>query len=129
MERTNSNRIVGLDHHQQLRLLPFASIWHFNLEGIITLCFFPILFNLRQCRVKIFSKVVTFISLISYSMYLVNFELVQKTLLSFTESQFMELYSLNSYLRYITYLGFTLIISYGLYIFIEKPFMILRSKI
>jgi len=74
----------------------------------------------------------TFVSKTSYSMYLVNFSLIQLTIIPSLTNLLVSVTSNHlqlSILRYLIYWSLTFLLAYLLYRFYEKPFMDLREKV
>jgi peptidoglycan/LPS O-acetylase OafA/YrhL len=101
----------------------------FSLTSIITLFFLPFLSNLKDGSGFIY-KTITYISLTSYSIYLVNFSIVKFWILPNINLYF--LYEINGYLhlsiRLLIYWGITFLISIILYKYFEIPTTKLRDK-
>ena len=55
----------------------FLTIYHFNLESVAVLFALPLFSELKSIKYKTMATIFTFISLISYSMYLINLTLVR----------------------------------------------------
>ena len=115
-----------------LNWLNFYPPFYFNIESITTFCFLPFLSSYKTTKLKIIDSFVIFISIISYSMYLLNFTPVLKTLIPIINSflgrknlPVEEVYLSN----YILYWFLTIIGSYLLYRFYENPITKLRDRI
>ncbi len=108
----------------------FNNYFSLTMTSVATLMLLPALSQLKTGRGLIF-RFLTFVSIVSYSMYLVNFSLVQITIIpalkgaivSFTTNQLM-----ISVIRYAIYWVLTFTFSYLLYTFFEKPMMQLRER-
>jgi peptidoglycan/LPS O-acetylase OafA/YrhL len=77
-----------------------------------------------------FTRFITFISLISYSMYLVNLKVVLYMIMkNGIYQQFEGRWQLheNWWLDYLMFWGFTIAISYTIYKLVEVPFMNMRK--
>jgi peptidoglycan/LPS O-acetylase OafA/YrhL len=111
---------------------PFSNIWCPSLKSLGIFFLLPVLSNWRQGFGN-WTKWVTFFSLISYSMYLVNLNVVTIAIIKhsihgvFNDSLNQEL---NGYwgVDYALFWLFTITISFVLYQWIEVPFMKLRDK-
>ncbi|MDP4637343.1 MAG: acyltransferase [Crocinitomicaceae bacterium] len=111
---------------------PFSNIWCPSLKSLGIFFLLPVLSNWRQGFGN-WTKWVTFFSLISYSMYLVNLNVVTIAIIKhsihgvFNNSLNQEL---NGYwgVDYALFWLFTISISFVLYQWIEVPFMKLRDK-
>lgn len=104
----------------------------FNIESITAFCFLPFLSSLKSTKVKALDVFFVFISLISYSMYLLNFSPVLyyliptiNSLIGRNDFPIEEVFVSN----YIIYYSATIIGSYLLYRFYENPMTKLRDKI
>lgn len=102
----------------------YLSVFSFSIVSMSTLMVIPYLSDLKYGKGYLF-KIITVISLISYSMYLINLTVVQEFLLS----SFPENLATFTYLRYFCYWSFILLGSILMYKFVELPFMRLRNKI
>lgn len=107
----------------------YFSVFSFSLTSIATMFLFPTLMEMKSGKGVVY-KVITYISLISYSMYLINLSIVQNWILKSID--FSGLAELNGYLfiavKYFLYWFFTISISIILYKYFELPFMKLRTK-
>jgi len=106
--------------------LLFLTVYNFNLQSIATLLLLPLLSSIKNIKIRFISLFFTFISVISYSMYLVNLTLIQKHLLPIT-SKLINL-NQNYLLTVILYLFYTILLSFLIYRFFEKPITDLRDK-
>lgn len=79
----------------------------------------------KQFKFPLIGKTVTFISQISYSMYLVNLALVAQVIVHNVTLDT----TYEKGVFYVLYWGLTILISYVIYRFYEKPLMNLRDKI
>lgn len=127
--------IVGLiffymAYHSTIILGKYTGIWMFTLEALITLAFIPFANEIKDFRFKWVNQLVRFVSNISYSLYLVNFQLVLKIILPLliyvcygtTETP-------RSWFLYLVFILLTLAFAYGLNKLIEVPFMKIRDKV
>jgi peptidoglycan/LPS O-acetylase OafA/YrhL len=110
--------------------MTFNNFYSLSLTSIGTFLLLPALSDLKSGKGPIY-RFLTFVSIISYSMYLVNFSLVQLTIIP-SLTGILILFTKNhliiSIIRYLLYWGLTFILSYALYKFYEKPMMQLREK-
>jgi peptidoglycan/LPS O-acetylase OafA/YrhL len=104
----------------------------FNMESIITFCFLPFLSAYKTTKIKALDSFFIFISVISYSMYLLNLSAVQvvimpnlSKLLHIPILPIEEVYVQN----YCLYWFLTIFCSYLLYSIYENPMTKLRDKI
>ena len=113
------------------KVLIFLNYFSLPLTSLATLLMLPMLSVIRTGKGKI-SKFLTFVSMISYSMYLVNFSLVQLTIVPALTPIIIKIttnHLIISLIRVSCYWGFTFILSYLMYRFYENPMMNLRDKI
>jgi peptidoglycan/LPS O-acetylase OafA/YrhL len=114
-----------------LRDETFKFIYGVNLVSIATLLMLPYFSRLRKIRFKTAHRFFTFISIISYSMYLINFTIVLNILMPLTFSLFgippepKLIVSLGAYLLYWIYV---ISGSFLIYSYYERPMMNLREK-
>lgn len=101
-----------------------------TFTSIGTMFMLPYLYSLTIGDGPLY-KVFTFISKISYSMYLVHFSLILFSVLPYTE-YFMKQVGWSPtfvvFINYITYWVLTILISYLLYTYFELPMTSLREK-
>jgi peptidoglycan/LPS O-acetylase OafA/YrhL len=116
--------------------LGYKNIWlmttyGFNIESLATLFMLPYFSLLKTMRYKFLVKFFTFISIISYSMYLLNYTIVLFILLPLTMS-FLGISEGSKLLlvivQYILYWTYIIGLSFLLYKYFEKPMMGLRDK-
>lgn len=103
----------------------FWNVFYLPLMSVGVACFLPFLSEWKEEKV-LFQKPVTFISLISYSIYLLHYSVIL-----FLMKQYITIDKHNN-IHLITFLSFyiliTILLSYFLYRFYEKPMMNLRDK-
>ncbi|SCX92506.1 Peptidoglycan/LPS O-acetylase OafA/YrhL, contains acyltransferase and SGNH-hydrolase domains [Nonlabens sp. Hel1_33_55] len=108
----------------------FNSVFSFSLISIATLFLLPFLSHLKNGKGLVY-KIVTFISLISYPMYLVNLSIVQYWILNIVDWDSMTYF--NSYfkvlLSYFLYWLLTIGLAFFIYRYFEKPIMRFRSRL
>lgn len=110
---------------------PFNNIWSPSLKSIAVFLMLPFLANLKKGLGK-WTVWVTFFSLISYSMYLINLNVVLITLIkqcihgNYSSKKFMP--AENWLPDYLLFWGLTIGISFVLYQLVEVPFMKLRDQ-
>lgn len=106
----------------------YTCVFVFNLISIATLFLLPYLNELKKGK-GVFYKPITYISLTSYSMYLINLTLVQRWIIG--QISWESLIN-NSYLVWILRYGFYWVLVIGLsiliYKYFELPMMALRDK-
>ena len=114
------------------KLLLVTSVYYcvlsFSLTSIATLALLPLLSSIKAGKGFIY-RLLTFMSIISYSMYLVNLSLIQDWILSWIN---FDIWVHNSYwvvtLRYLSYWFLVFLISAFLYKYFESPMTSLREK-
>lgn len=94
-------------------------------DVLILLCL-PYFSTYQPLRNNYFHKIVTYLSVISYSMYLLNLTPVLLIILPAIKSKF-PLLQHHQFVEYLIYWILTIILSHILYISIEKPMMDLRD--
>jgi peptidoglycan/LPS O-acetylase OafA/YrhL len=112
--------------------LAFLAIYQYNLESLATLLSLPYFSELKSIKLKLITFIITFISIISYSMYLLNYSLVQCRLIPLSLSIVGLNGNTSKYLFILTYSMYWVYIicgSFILYKYFEKPMMDLRTKI
>ena len=105
---------------------------HFNIESITVLFSLPFFSGIKTSGIKLIDAVITFISIISYSIYLLNLTPVQEILLPVTHQLFnTKEFSIeqNALLDLFLYWFYTFFGSYLLYTLFEKRMTKLRDKI
>jgi len=109
----------------------FNTIWNPSIKSIAVFLMLPFLSNLKR-GFGIYTRWITFFSLISYSMYLVNLNVVTISIIKHT---IHGIYSSKKFvpgeywmIDFGLYWIFTIAISFVLYQLIEVPFMKMRDK-
>lgn len=113
-------------------LYPIGGIYHsvfsFSLTSLATLCILPFLSSVKQGKGSVY-KFFTVISLISYSMYLVNHSIVHSWILgNIPFHRISSIANLNIFLKYCSYWFFTITLSVLIYKYFELPMMNLRDN-
>lgn len=106
--------------HLQYSLVPFAS-----------LCLLPALSQLKEGHGILF-KCITFMSTISYTLYLCNHMLVQRGLIPYVAKWLrfdLEGNTIHNIIIWFLFWGFSIALAYALHRLIEKPFMDLRKRL
>jgi peptidoglycan/LPS O-acetylase OafA/YrhL len=124
--------LVLLVSYVRVRLMKYTYFpLLYNLDSITILCLLPFLSQLKTTRLKWLDSSFIFISVISYSMYLVHLTWVRQfTLplisitLGYENAPKEEIYGTNL----ILYWGLTIVFSYLLYRFFEQPVTELRER-
>jgi peptidoglycan/LPS O-acetylase OafA/YrhL len=107
------------DPSDQLAL--FMNVFYVTTHGIGTLLMLPMLSTIRSCE-GVAASVVTFISKISYPMYLTNLVLVQLTILPLIMVP-------QGFLALATYWAMTIGLSFAIHKTVEMPVMNLRDRL
>lgn len=119
--------IVGLGYFKILiETHPFFwNVGYLPITSIIFALFLPIL-SQWQSAPGWFSKPITFVSLISYSVYLLHYSIVLQLMKYFVDTASFLTFQLHSFT--FCYLVITFFLSFLLYKFFEKPIMDLRKR-
>lgn len=110
--------------------LIYMSVFHFTVLSFCILLLLPYLSQLRTNKVSFIVKVVTKISLISYSVYLLNYSFVKNFLIAKLNFYLIQVFTpeitvvLNIIIFYIITIGLALF----LYPYFELPLMNLRDR-
>jgi peptidoglycan/LPS O-acetylase OafA/YrhL len=102
----------------------YAYSFYYSFVGVGLSCLIPFFYNLKLKR-RFLIELFTFISVISYSIYLVNYSLVQQSI----NYLFIDGGILKSVFKFCFASFLTICLSLILYKFIETPFMNVRRKI
>jgi peptidoglycan/LPS O-acetylase OafA/YrhL len=122
--------LYGLKFYNQGYASALNIIWMPTLKAIATLILLPFLSNLKTDFGAI-SRFVTTVSIISYSMYLLNLNIVINVLIKYVfHGNLLHYYikTENWIWDYIAFWLLTFVLSYILYKLVEVPFMKLRDK-
>lgn len=109
----------------------FVTRVQYSLVPLATLCLLPALCALKEGKGILF-RLVTFISLISYSMYLTNHMIVQRGIMPFIVGwSGLDLggNAMHNAIAWCLFWVITIAAAYALHRIIEKPFMDLRKKL
>lgn len=104
----------------------FWNVVYLPLTSIAFALFLPLLSQLESPS-KWFSKVITFISLISYSLYLLHYSVVLQMMKYFVDTSGFSISQLHLFT--FCYLAIVFFASYMCYNYFEKPIMDLRDKV
>jgi peptidoglycan/LPS O-acetylase OafA/YrhL len=110
--------------YEYLNSSVLTNLFFFTLTNIGVMLTIPIMSKM-MAKDNIFEKVITFISLTSYSIYLLNFSIIV-ALIQMVRP--IPATRLEEFLSLIAYLTITFGASYLMYRFVEQPFMRLRDK-
>lgn len=102
----------------------FWNVLYLPLTSIAFALFLPFLSQLKSTS-KWFSKAITYISLISYSIYLLHYSIILQMMKYFVDTSRFYIYQLHLFA--FCYLGIVFFASYLLYNYFEKPIMNLRN--
>ena len=109
----------------------YLNYFYLTITPIATLMLLPALSEMRV-QGGIFIRLITFISVISYSMYLLNLSPVQGSILPFVvdlgSALFGQQLFKSGYAMYTLYWGLTLFLSFLLTSFFERPITSLRDR-
>ncbi|MDE3182752.1 MAG: acyltransferase [Bacteroidota bacterium] len=116
-------------------IIPFASKYlnsyriKLSGEAIATLFLLPKLNSIKTDKGLIY-QIVTYISLISYSLYLLNYSAFHAVVMPFYDKYWFQYYGTNTYFSFafLLYFGWAFLAASMMYYLIEKPFMRLRDK-
>lgn len=101
------------------------NVFYLPLISVAVACFLPFLSEWKEEK-SIVQKPVTFISLISYSIYLLHYSVILLLMKQYIIIDDQNTIQLVAFLS--SYILITIILSYFLYRFYEKPMMNLRDK-
>ncbi len=112
-------------------IIPVQNVWDvylfLTLSPAFIILMFPLCIELKPINTYA-SKVIVFISLISYSLYLSHFPVIRILDYCASKSFFNPILS-NKIVLFIFYHLFSIIVSAFVYKYFEKPFMKMRNKI
>lgn len=121
--------MYGLKIFNDSHISEYSIVYLPAIKAIIVLLMLPY-FSQLKANTSFFTRSVTFVSLVSYSMYLINRTIVIDICIKYgIHDNLLNKHSYNDnwILEYFLFWVLTLGISYLLYIFIEVPFMKLRD--
>lgn len=113
---------IFLIHNFESQYQPFQYLLSFSLSSIAIMFTLPFLNNIKKIKFKILEYIIIHISLISYSMYLINLSLVIFWILPLCRIQ-------TDIINFFLFWGITIVISTILYKRLELPFLTFRDKI
>ncbi len=105
----------------------YTCVFSFTVNAIGTVFLLPFLGTVKTGKGLVY-KCLTFISLISYSMYLLNLSVIQYLIINSIEIPWLSTVP-QHLLKYFFYWFLTISFSFLLYLFYEKPIMNLRKNI
>lgn len=100
-----------------------AKTWYFSAVGLGAAMLLPLADKFKTCN-NLFGRAVVHISLISYSMYLINLALVAQVI----ENNFWPAEGNQALMLYVVYWSVVIIASTLLYKYFEKPMMDFRDR-
>lgn len=103
----------------------YTQTFSFSVVSIGAMCLLPKADSIKSFKNDTIGRAVTYISIISYSMYLINLSIVVQLISKYMEVQTTEMLIL----RYILYWVITIVLSALIYKFYEKPFLNLRDRL
>lgn len=103
----------------------YTQTFSFSMVSIGAMFLLPKADSIKSFKNGFTGRAVTHISIISYSMYLVNLSIVVQLLSKYMEAQSSEML----FFRYLLYWFITIVLSTIIYKFYEKPFLNLRDKL
>jgi peptidoglycan/LPS O-acetylase OafA/YrhL len=101
----------------------FAKTFYFSILGLGSAMLLP-LADYRKSARTLFGKTITHISVVSYSMYLLNLSMIAQVI----ENNFMPQSKTGFIIMYALYWIFVILLSSLFYRFVEKPFIDMRAK-
>jgi peptidoglycan/LPS O-acetylase OafA/YrhL len=110
------------------RVSLFQAVFSFSFQSIATACLLPFLTSVKS-REGFWPKALTYISILSYSMYLLNLTLIQNWILrKIPWTLFMESKYAIGGIRYVLYWVLVFCLSHLLYFYYEAPTTRLRDR-
>lgn len=108
--------------------LTYICVYSYSIQSIGFLCLFPYMSTIKSGKGLVY-EAITKISLISYSLYLINYSLVKGYIIGFLNATLLKNIPimLLQPLEYLLFWSLSLSGAIFLYKYIEKPFMALRD--
>jgi peptidoglycan/LPS O-acetylase OafA/YrhL len=103
----------------------FWNVVYLPLASVSVALFLPVLSEWQKGKTPL-AKAITFISLISYSIYLLHYGVVLQTMKHFVDTE--NLSAISSVIFTAVYVGMTIFLSWTLYRFYEKPMTDKRER-
>ena len=103
----------------------FWNLFYLPINSIAIMLWLPFLSQLNKVP-NFVSKPITFLSVISYSMYLLHYSIILQLLKFYLPTEDLAIFDIVIYI--LVYLCLTVLLSYLLYTFYERPIMNLREK-
>jgi peptidoglycan/LPS O-acetylase OafA/YrhL len=102
----------------------YSQVIYFSLSAVASMLLLPVASNVKTGN-GIIARGITHISLVSYSMYLINFSLVAEVI----RDQFAPHGGVDGLVKYAAYWAIVIVGATGLYYGFEKPVMDLRERV
>jgi peptidoglycan/LPS O-acetylase OafA/YrhL len=105
---------------------------YFNVESLAVCSFLPFMASLRSTKFRFLDRSFVFVSIISYSMYLLNLTPIQHYLIPLVNRILGVSKNLGEYVSFLNYFlfwFFTFFLSTLLYYFYERPLTALRDRV
>ena len=103
----------------------FWNVWYFVIKSVAICLTLPLL-SLIKSAPKLILKPITYISILSYSMYVLHYSIVMQLMKHFMPTEAFA--GLDIAVFIMVYFLLTMVLSYVLYKFYEKPMMDLRDS-
>lgn len=103
----------------------FWNVWYFVIKSIGICMTLPLLSTMKSAP-KVILKPITYISLLSYALYVLHYSIVMQLMKYFMPTE--DFVGLDIAVFIFVYLLLTMVLSYLLYRFYEKPLMDLRDS-
>lgn len=101
----------------------YTNIFFLSISAIYIMLWFPLIDKLKNVKTVV-GKIVSYISVLSYAIYLFNLMLIQ-----IIDKNYPEILANHATLKYVAFWLVTLTCSYLLYIFFESPIVTYGNKI
>src|SRR5690606_22062624 len=103
----------------------FWNVWYFVIKSIGICMALPLLSSMKSAP-KIILKPITYISILSFTMYVLHYSVVMQLMKYFMPTE--QFAGLDIAIFIFIYMLLTMVLSYFLYHFYEKPLMDLRDS-
>ena len=103
----------------------FWNVWYFVIKSIGICLTLPLLSSIKTAPKSIL-KPITYISVLSYAMYVLHYSVIMQLMKYFMPTEHFA--GLDIAVFIMVYFLLTMLLSYGLYTFYEKPMMDIRDK-
>lgn len=119
------NKVLEVSHLAEWGI--YQTVWMFSVNAVATVFLLPFLYAVKTGRGKLY-HIITTVSVLSYSMYLLNLALVQLWILPRLKLEELLAVRTVYLVKYGLFWALTLFLSYLLYTYFEKPVMNLRNR-